>query len=83
MGESKARNFSTSLLVSKNDSAGIQRWPSDRLALKRKMTGFYEDVRIKENPGFSIGRISKTWIFRPNADNLNEGVRIKPKNLSF
>ena len=26
---------------------------------------------LKKNPCFSIGRISKTWIFRLNADNLN------------
>ena len=29
-----------------------------------------ELVRIKENPGFSEGRVSKTRIFRLNADNL-------------
>ena len=26
---------------------------------------------LKKNPCFSIGRISKTWILRFNADNLN------------
>ena len=38
---------------------------------------------LRKNPGFSIGRVSKTRNFRSNADNLIEGVRIVPKNLAF
>ena len=37
-----------------------------------------EDVRIKETPVFSIGRVSKNRIFRLNADTLNDrDVEIK------
>ena len=35
-----------------------------------------ERVRMKEKPGFQIGRVPKTWIFRLNADNLIERMKM-------